>query len=419
MSKHRVVVTGLGLVTPVGVGHEQVWQQLAAGVSGISTYEGLVEGPYAPAVGSIQSLEYDLDRLLERKEQSRLDIFTQYALVAAAQAMQQAGLDRQTAFARERCGVYLGVGIGGLGTIQHASLAFDQRGVKGISPLVLPKAINNSAPSWLSMFFNVQGPSTAITNACSSGADAIGLAFRALRHGYADVMLAGGTEACAIPLTMAAFGNMRALSRWQGDTAAASRPFSADRTGFVLAQGAGVLVLERYEHAVQRGATILGEVVGYGATEDAHHLTAMHPEGRGAAAAMEQALADAGISPEQVGYLNAHGTGTPMNDLIETMAIKQVFGSCAQPDVPQHLLVSSTKSMTGHMLGAAGAVEAGVCLMSLQNQFVPPTINLTGPDPACDLDYVACIGRAHAFDYALSNSFGFGGANAVLAFKKV
>jgi len=259
----------------------------------------------------------------------------------------------------------------------------------------------------------------AITNACSSSAAALGLALQYLRSGSVDAMVVGGAESCLIPIAIGGFGNMRALSSWTGDPAQASRPFSVDRTGFVMAEGAAVLVLEDKEHAVARGAHSIAEIIGYGATADAYHITSMHPEGRGAASAMKLALADAGISPSDVGYLNAHGTSTLIGDVTETNVIKQIFGDHANPMRDNHLLVSSTKSMTGHMLGAAGAAEAAFCALALQEQIVPPTINLDNPDPACDLDYVPHCARSHAFSYAVSNSFGFGGGNAVLVLKNI
>lgn len=419
-TKHRVVVTGIGLVTPVGTTMHETWNALLNSRSGITTFEAgiLPDYPYR-FVGRVGSLEQQLVTILSPKQQSHTDRFTHLGLVAGKQALDDAGLTAEFPLQRDRFGVYLGVGIGGLETVRDAAVSLHTKGPRFLSPYVIPKAINNLAPSWLSMSFNVQGPSLAITSACSSGADAIGLAFRAIKDGYADYMLAGGAEGCAIPLAQASFGNMRALSSWAGAPAGASRPFDAQRSGFVLAEGAGVLVLERFDLAQKRGALIYAEVVGYGATADAYHITAMHPEGDGATRALTAALNDAQINPHQVGYINAHGTGTPMNDAVETKVLKTIFKDHVDPKNQKHAVVSSTKSMTGHMIGAGGGAEIGFCALALKNQIVPPTINLDYPDSACDLDYVPHHAREHSMEYALSNSFGFGGGNACVVLKKV
>jgi 3-oxoacyl-[acyl-carrier-protein] synthase II len=359
-----------------------------------------------------------LDAVLPVKQQPRTERFTQLALIAANEALTQAGLSNTFPADRYRFGAYLGIGVGGVTGLMEADAAFKEGGPKRVNPFVVPKIITSMAPGWLSMQFNIQGPTVATASACASSADALGLAFRSIRDGYTDYMLAGGSEACALPLTLASFGNMRALSTWQGDAAGASRPFDKERSGFVLAEGAAVLVLERLETAVERGATIIAELVGYGATADAYHMTAMHPDGNGAVAAISLALADAGITPEQVGYINAHGTATPMNDAQETMVLKKVFKEHVQPETVGHAVVSSTKSMTGHMLGAAGAAEAAFCALALRSGVVPPTINLQTPDAACDLDYVPNVARQHVAEYAISNSFGFGGCNSVLVLKR-
>lgn len=418
--KHRVAITGIGLVTPVGLTTQATWQQLLQGQSGLGPLPeeyGLHDYPVR-AVGLVKGEQELLSTVLPTKYHSRTERFSQLALLAGAQAMQQAGLSKDVPTDRYRFGSYVGVGVGGLEGIAQAAQDFAQGGPKRVNPFVIPKIITSMAAGWLSMQFNLQGPALATASACASSADALGLAFRAIRDGYADYMLAGGSEACAIPLTVAGFGNIRALSIWQGEPAAASRPFDADRSGFVLAEGAAMLVLERLEAAQARGATVIAEIVGYAATADAYHLTAMHPEGQGAVAALQLALADANISPDQVSYINAHGTATPMNDAQETMILKKVFGEHVLPARLDHAVVSSTKSMTGHMLGAAGAAEAAFCALALRDQMVPPTINLTTPDPACDLDYVPNQARQHELNYAVSNSFGFGGSNTVLVLKR-
>ncbi|QQR49249.1 beta-ketoacyl-ACP synthase II [bacterium] len=422
--KYEVVVTGLGLVTPVGNDVATSWYALTNGISGIEAYQPPVDAPAyqhnvaGMPIGLVKNINNQLDALLPAKLRARSERFTHLALLASGQAMADAGFDTQIPHERESFGVYVGVGIGGLGTVQEASLGYAQKGDNGVSPLVIPKAINNIAASWVAMQYNLQGPMLALTNACASGADAIGFAFRAVRDGYANIMLAGGAEGCANPLAMTAFDNMRALTRWSGSPQSASRPFDAQRAGFVMGEGAGMLVLERKEHAVARGAKIYAEIVGYGSQADAYHLTAMHPEGRGAVQAIRHALRDANLAPEQIDYINAHGTGTLMNDMVETQALQQVFGPHVDPATPGHALVSSTKSMTGHMIAAAGGVEAGICVLALEHQLVPPTINLDNPDPACSLDYVPHVAREKCVRYALSNSFGFGGGNAVLVFKK-
>lgn len=418
--KHRVAVTGIGLVTPVGTTTQETWDGLLQARSGITTFDDgiLSEYPYR-YIGTVGSITDQLNTILAPKNQGHTDRFIHVALVAGKQALDDAGLSNQFPEQRERFGTYVGVGIGGLETVRDAAVSLYSKGPRGLSPYVIPKAINNLAPSWLSMLFNVQGPSLAITSACSSGGDAIGLACRAIRDGYADYMLAGGAESCAVPIAQVAFGNMRALSAWKGAARGASRPFDAQRSGFVLAEGAGVLVLERFDLARKRGARVYAEVVGYGATADAYHITAMHPDGRGAISALTTALADGGVDRSEIGYINAHGTGTPMNDAVETAVLKKVFAHHVEATNPQRALVSSTKSMTGHMIGAGGGVEIGICALALKHQIVPPTINLEYPDPACDLDYVPHTARETALSYALSNSFGFGGGNACVVLKKV
>ncbi len=418
--KHRVVITGLGLITPLGNDVSTTWNGLLQGRSGISVLpESFGLQDYMVKVGGYVRGEQEfLAAVLPAKFHTKTDRFIHFALIAGHQAMTDAGFSQTNPEQRDRFGVYMGVGLGGLHSISEAVVDWQKSGLKRISPFAIPKTISNLAPAWLSMQWNLQGPHTAFTNACASSADAIGMAFRLIRDGYVDYMLAGGTEGCLTPLGIAGFGNMRALSAWNGDPAQASRPFDKNRTGFVLAEGAGVLVLERMESAIKRGTHIYAEIVGYGATSDAYHVTAMHPDARGAALAMEHAMTDAGIDRTDIGYINAHGTGTPMNDALETVALKKVFGSHSDPSKQDHVLVSSTKSMTGHLLGAAGGLEAAITALTLHHQCVPPTINLSDPDPACDLDYVPHKARHASVNYALSNSFGFGGGNSVLAFKR-
>lgn len=418
-NKHQVVITGIGLITPQGNTTQECWQALLAGTSGIKAQDRYAMPGYHPyPAGFVRNEQEALDKILDGKDQKKTDRFTHLALIAGHEALHDAGLSATQPANRTRFGTYLGVGIGGLGAISDVVLTLEKDGPKRISPFSIPKVINNLAPAWLSMQLDLQGPVLALTNACASSGDSLGLAFRAIRDGYADYMIAGGTESCVVPASLAGFGNMRALASWSGDPAAASRPFDAQRTGFVMAEGAAVLILEREDFARARGAKIYAQIVGYGASADAYHITSPHPEGRGACSAITQALDDAHITPEKVGYINAHGTATVMGDRIETQVIKTVFGDHALPTTPGHLLVSSTKSMTGHMLGAAGAAEIAFTALALQSQKFPPTINLQTPDPLCDLDYIPGVARSAPVEYALSNAFGFGGGNSVVVLKK-
>lgn len=415
---HRVVITGIGLVTPLGVDTPTTWQGLIEGRSGIKKLpEHFNMGDYPVSVAGLVTGEKPLlDQTLPAKFHSKTDRFIQLAVIAGHHAMTDANLTKTFPENRERFGVYMGVGVGGLGGISDAVLGAEKSGLKSVSPFTITKIVNSLAPAWLSMQWNLQGSELAIGNACASSTDAVGLAFRMIRDGYADYMLAGGTESCIIPLSLAGFGNMRTLSTWPGDGAQASRPFDRQRSGFVMGEGAAVLVLERADLAEQRGAPIYAEVVGYGATADAYHITAMHPEGHGAKRAIQIALDDAKITPEQVGYVNAHGTSTVMNDATESYVLKEIF-THTDPSLPEHLLVSSTKSMTGHMLGATGAAEAAFSALALKHQLFPPTINCSDPD-IDGLDYIPHTARAASVEYAISNSFGFGGGNAVVVLKK-
>ena len=417
--KHQVVITGIGLATPVGNSREETWRSIKAGKSGISYLEDskFDSSPYRLA-GSLKNEQEILDAIVPLQKRRKMDRFITLGLVAAHEAMTDAGVSRCIPEDRNRFGVYLGVGIGGADSIINGTRLLDSRGYKAISPFMLPRAISNEAAAWVGMEWNLNGPSMTVVNACASSSDAVGHAFRSIRDGYVDYMVAGGTESSITPLGLIGFGNMRALSSWSGDPRFASRPFDDARSGFVMSEGAALLVLERKDKAVERGAKIYAEIVGYGATSDAYHITAPHPEGTGAAKAISSALVDASIKPSDVGYLNAHGTATSLGDVVETNVIKKIFGSHADPKQKDHLLVSSTKSMTGHLLGAAGGLEVAFSALALRDQIAPPTINLYNPSQECDLDYVTHKSRAASLHYAVSNSFGFGGANSVIVLKK-
>lgn len=408
----RVVVTGVGVVSPLGTGNRKNWEALIAGVSGIGriTRFDVSDCPVQIA-GEVR--DFNPEDFIEKKEIKKMDLFIQYALAAAQFAMEDSGL-QVTEENAERVGVLVGAGLGGLPTIEKYHLALQEGGYKKISPFFIPMLITNLAPGHISIKYGAKGPNLSSVSACATGTHSIGDAYQMIRRGDADAMIAGGTESVVTPLAVGGFAVMRALSTRNDDPAAASRPFEKNRDGFVLAEGAGIVVLEEYEAAKKRGARIYAEVAGYGLTGDAYHLTAPAPEGEGAARCMKMALNNAGVNPEEVDYINAHGTSTPMNDFYETLAIKHVFGGHAA-----QLMVSSTKSMTGHLLGAAGGVEAVYTLMAMEQGVVPPTINYQEPDPECDLDFVPNSAREAAISCALSNSFGFGGTNATLLFRKV
>ncbi len=423
--KHRVAVTGIGLVNPLGNDTNTVWNNLIAGKSGISFLpdnfwgQNYKEFPYNLA-GLVKNEQEVLNNCFDLAKQRKSDRFIHLAMIAGHQAIQDSKLTKDYPENRTRFGCILGVGVGGIKTIEDSLKDLISSGPKKVSPFLIPRSISNQAAGWLSMDFNLQGQIGAMVNACSSSADALGFAFRTIRDGYADYMLSGGAESCVTQLAISAFGNMRALcsSKNFNDPTKASRPFDKDREGFVLSEGAAILVLERLDLAQARNAKIYGEIIGYGATADAYHITAMHPEGLGAQQAITIALDDANINLKDIGYINAHGTSTQMNDKLETLVLKKVFGSHVSPDNINHAHISSTKSMTGHLLGAAGATEAVFSILALKNQILPPTINLENQDPECDLDYVANNAIYKSFDYAISNSFGFGGGNSVLVFKK-
>ncbi|MDY6921706.1 MAG: beta-ketoacyl-ACP synthase II [Pseudomonadota bacterium] len=411
MVSRRVVITGMGAVSPLGNSVQQTWQNLVAGKSGIAPIENYDVSTYATRfAGQIRDL--DVTEYLSAKDARKIDPFIQYGLVASVQAIRDSGLEITDAN-RKRIGVAVGSGIGGIGTIEKNKELLDKGGIRKVSPFLVPGSIINMISGNLSIMYGLQGPNWAITTACTTATHCIGYASRMIKYGDVEVMIAGGGECGSSPLGMAGFVAARALSSRNDDPQAASRPWDKDRDGFVLADGAGVLVLEEYEHARQRGAQIYGELIGFGASSDAYHITAPPENGRGAADAMQNALDDAGINGDQVDYINAHGTSTQAGDIAETNAIKTVFGEHAY-----QLSVSSTKSMVGHLLGAAGGVEAVFTLLALQNQVAPPTINLDNPDAGCDLDYVPHQAKERTINLALSNSFGFGGTNGTLIFKR-
>jgi 3-oxoacyl-[acyl-carrier-protein] synthase II len=406
----RVVVTGLGAVTPVGNDVTTMWDALVHGKSGIARIARFDPSPYASQVaGEVRGFE--AGEYMDRKEIRRTDRFTHLAVGAATQAMRDAKLEKVAD--PERVGTAISSGLGGITTMVDQVMVMDTRGPSRLSPFFVPMLMANAASAQVSMQFGLKGPSLTHISACASSSHAIGEGGDIIRRGQADAMVVGGSEACAIPVVVGAFATMNTLTRRNDDPEGASRPFDKDRDGFVLSEGAAVVVLEEREHARSRGARIYGELVGYGATADAYHITAPSPEGEGNARAMRMALEEAGLRPEEIDYINAHGTSTQPNDREETAAIKAVFG-----DHAYKLLVSSTKSMTGHLLGAAGALEAIACLLAIRDGCIPPTINYTTPDPGLDLDYVPNTARARSITTALSNSMGFGGHNASLIFAK-
>ncbi len=407
----RVVITGLGIISPIGIGIEKSWKAAIEGISGIGhiTHFDASSLPVriAAEVKGFEPADY-----IETKEIKKMDRFIHFAVAAATMAVEDAGLKIGEHNA-ERVGVIIGAGMGGLPAIEHYHKAYLERGYRRISPFFIPMLIINLASGNVSIKFGAKGPNSAAVTACASGSHSIGDSFKIIQRGDADVMIAGGTEAVITPLGIGGFAVMKALSTRNDEPEKASRPFDSERDGFVMGEGSGVVILESLEHAVKRGAKIYGEIIGYGMSSDAYHITTPAPEGEGAARCMMAALRDAGVEPEAVDYINAHGTSTKYGDELETAAIKTVFGEHAYK-----LCVSSTKSMTGHLLGAAGGVEAIFTILSIYNNIVPPTINLENPDPECDLDYVPNKARSIEVEYAMSNSFGFGGTNACLLFKK-
>jgi 3-oxoacyl-[acyl-carrier-protein] synthase II len=410
--KRRVVVTGMGALTPVGNDVATAWNALTSGASGAANITKFDASTF-PVRFACEVKGFDPSQYMDRKEAKRADWYTQYALAASVQAMQDAGLANGNQIDPDRIGVILGSGIGGLKSFEEQHDVYRERGQSKISPFFIPMFIADIAAGIVSMRFNAKGPNYATVSACATSAHAIGDAFRTIQYGDADVMITGGSEATVTPMAIGGFANMKALSERNESPETASRPFDATRDGFVMGEGAGVVILEELEHARKRGARILAEIVGYGATGDAHHLTAPAPEGEGAQRAMRRALKDATLDVADIQYINAHGTSTPANDLNETKAIKAVFG-----DNAKELHVSSTKSATGHMLGAAGAVEFIVCTLVVRECMIPPTINYKTPDPELDLNYTPNAAARRDVRAALSNSFGFGGHNVSLAVQR-
>ena len=409
--KTRVVVTGLGAVTPVGNSVPEYWRAVCEGRSGVGPITRF-DPKRLDARIAAEVKGFDPLRVIEKKELKKLDLFIQYALAAGVEAVEDAKIDF-TQVDPTRAGALVGSGIGGILSILEWHKVLLEKGPSRISPFFVPSLIVNMASGQLSIRYKLKGPNSSVVTACATGNHAIGDAFRIIQRGDADLMVAGGSEAIIDELPIGGFAQMKALSTRNDEPERASRPFDADRDGFVPGEGAGIVVLESAEHARRRGARIYAEIVGYGMTSDAYHMTAPDPDGDGAVRAMATALKDGGLRPEDVGYINAHGTSTPYNDKTETLAIKQVFG-----DHAQRLAVSSTKSMTGHLLGAAGGIEAVVTVLALHQGILPPTINYETPDPECDLDYVPNAARKVEVEAALSNGFGFGGTNATLAFRR-
>jgi len=408
--KRRVVITGMGVVTPIGIGKEAFWDSLKNGRSGVGLITFFDTTDY-PCKIDAEVKGFDPELYIEKKTIRRMDRFTQFAYAAADMAVRDAGLD-SARLDMDRVGVIVGSGIGGLSTIEEEHTTLRDRGARRVSPFLIPKLISNMAPGEIAIRWGFTGPNYSVSSACATSNHALGDAVRMLRYGDADVVVAGGTEAAITPLGFAGFCSAKTLSTRNDAPEKASRPFDRDRDGFVMGEGAGVLVLETIEHAQARGAKIYAELAGYGATDDAYHITAPNPEGTSAVRAMQRALADAELKPEDIQYVNAHGTSTNLNDKTETKALKAVFGEHAKK-----LAVSSTKSMTGHLLGAAGVVEMAATILCMQNDTVHPTINYETPDPDCDLDYVPNKARPMEINCALSNSLGFGGHNAVLVVK--
>jgi len=407
----RVVVTGIGLVTPMGLDRKTTWDSLLEGKSGID-YISLfdAEGYESRIAGEVN--EFDATAALGRKEAKRLDRFAQFACVAALEALEHANLNMKKEDA-DRVGVLIGSGVGGIITITDQHKILLQKGPKRVSPFLVPMMLGDMASGQVSMMIGAKGPNFSTVSACATGADSIGEALEMIRRGRADVVIAGGTEAAVCEIGVAGFNSCMALSTRNEDPQGASRPFDSGRDGFVLGEGAGLIVLESLKHAEQRGANILAELSGYGASSDAHHVTQPHPEGEGAARAMKWAIKDAGIAPDKVDYINAHGTSTPLNDKYETIAMKRMYR-----DHAYKLAISSTKSMTGHLLGAAGGIEAAFTVLAIKDGVVPPTININDPDPDCDLNYVPNNAIKQTVNVAMSNSLGFGGHNASLVFKR-
>jgi 3-oxoacyl-[acyl-carrier-protein] synthase II len=411
MAKRRVVVTGIGLVTPLGTGTQKTWENICAGTSGVGLITRFDTSDYAVKIAA-EVKDFQVEEFLEKKLAKHLDLFVQYAIVAAKLAFADSGavIDESNC---QRVGVITGCGMGGLPAIEQNHVSCLERGSRKISPFFIPMAIPNMPSGHISMQLGAKGPNLALSTACAAGTHAVGEAFRSIVYGSCDMVITGGSESVICPLGVGGFSAMKALSSRNDAPELASRPFDKDRDGFIMAEGSGMLVVEELEHAIKRGATIYAEIIGYGASSDAYHIAAPPENGEGAARCLRLALQDAGLKPEDVDYINAHGTSTPLNDRCETQAIKTVFG-----DHARRLAVSSTKSMTGHMLGAAGGIEAAFTALSLRDQIAPPTMNLQEASPECDLDYVPNKARKMEMRVAVSNSFGFGGTNGVVAMQR-
>lgn len=407
----RVVITGAGVITPVGIGKETFWNNIKSGKSGVGPIESFDVSEYNTRIAA-EVKDFDPSEYIDKKEARRMDRFVKFAVCAAKMALADAGIDIEKEDAT-RVGTFIGSGIGGISTFEEQYKVLLEKGPGRISPFFIPMMISNMAVGQVAIATGAKGPNLTTVSACASGSDAVGQAFYSVSRGDADVIITGGAEATISPTALAGFCSMKALSTKNDTPEKASTPFSADRDGFVMGEGAGIMIVEELEHAKARGAHIIAELIGYGSTNDAHHITAPAPGGEGGARCMAAAVKCAGIKPEDVDYINAHGTSTHYNDLFETQAIKTAFG-----DHAYKLAVSSTKSMTGHLLGAAGGVEAIITALALEEGFIPPTINLDNPDPECDLDYVPNVGRKADIKYAISNSLGFGGHNACVALKK-
>jgi len=409
--KRRVVVTGLGLVTPLGTGVEKTWRNLCEGVSGISSISRFDTGDLGVKIAA-EVRDFNIEDFVEKKTARHLDLFVQYAVASASMALKDSGL-AITADNAERVGVITGCGLGGLPTIEQYHQVMMEKGTRRITPFFIPLVIPNMGAGQISILLGAKGPNLSVTTACAAGTHAVGEAFRAIVYGDCDVAITGGSESTICPLAVGGFHAMKALSTRNDDPQKASRPFDRDRNGFIIAEGGGALILEELEHARERGARIYAEIIGFGLTGDAYHMAAPPEDGEGGARCIRMAIRDTGLQPQDFDYINAHGTSTPLNDSCETKAIKAVFG-----DHAYKLAISSTKSMTGHMLGGAGGIEAAFTALSIYHQIAPPTINLENPDPECDLDYVPNVARPMKIEHALSNSFGFGGTNAVIAMKR-
>ncbi len=412
MENRRVAITGLGILSPLGIGLEENWEAVSHGKSGIAPITRFDTTEFSSKIaGEVKN--FNPEDFVDKKEIKKMDAFLHYALAAGKMAMHHSGLKIDDGNA-ERVGVLVGSGLGGLQTIEKYHSLLLEKGPKKISPFFIPMLIVNLAPGHISMHFGCKGPNSSIVTACATGNHSIGEAFKIIQRGDADAMIAGGVESTITPLAVGGFCAMKALSTRNDEPERASRPFEKDRSGFVIAEGAGILVMEELESAKKRGADILAEIIGFGCNADAHHITAPSPGGEGAARCMNLALRDAALNPEEIDYVNAHGTSTYMNDLSETQGMKSVFGEHSKK-----LAVSSTKSMTGHLLGAAGGVESVFSIMAVKNSLIPPTINYETPDPECDLDYVPNTAREKNIQTVMSNSFGFGGTNATLIFRKL